>query len=195
MSRRVVLAPDVLLAAVGGTSEGDGAAARRALRGWVEQDTDLLVAAPVWPALLDGLRSRGWPAARIVEALHALDDLGLVTVEADRPAVLLAVDGMERYGLKAPAAAAVVLAGLEAAALATADPVIAGAADESIVLAASPAAEGGTSGGPAAGSDVAGAGAGAPPRRDATRRSSLPDYRGLGALLGELRRAATEGRR
>lgn len=179
MSRRVVLAPDVLVAAVGGASEVDGAAARRALRGWVEHSTDLLVAAPVWPALLDALRSRGWPAARVVEALHALDELGLVTVEADRPAILLAVDAMERNGVVAPLAAALVLAEIEDAPLASLDPRTVAAAEHGIQV-------------------TEGAGAAPGPVGSGTRRPSgrptLPDYQGLGALLGDLRRAA-EARR
>jgi hypothetical protein len=114
MTARAVLAPDLLLAAVAGDlDDADAAAARRKLRSLVDVDATLLVAAPTWPALLDALRSKGWPASRIAEALHVLDDLDVQTIEVDPPALLLAADLMERRGLAAAEALAVVLADLE----------------------------------------------------------------------------------
>jgi hypothetical protein len=180
MSGRVVLGPDVLLAAVGGASEGDGVAARRALRGWIEDGTELLLAGAALPALLDALRSRGWPAARIAEALHALDGLDLQTVEVDLPALLLAADAMGRHGLAAPTAAALVLADLDGALIASLDPRVVDVAAHGILVGGAAEAAPGQ----------IGSRGGVPPGPHA-----LPDYRGLGALLGDLRRAATESRR
>jgi hypothetical protein len=198
MSGRVVLVPDVLLAAVGAAAASDGAAARQALRQWLEHDTDLLVAAPTWPTLMEALRSQGWSAARIAEALHAIDQLDLETVEVDRAALLLAVDAMERHGLAAPAAAAVVLAELEAAPLATLDRAVAGAAGQAILVTELDAAGGETrrvvdpEGGAKPRPSLAVPGKAGPSFAD---QSSLPDYRGLGTLLGAFRRAAAEAER
>jgi hypothetical protein len=180
MSARIALAPDVLVAAVaGGAADGHGPAVRRALRTWVEDGAEILVAGWAWPTLLDALRSRGWPAARIAEALHVLDGLDIRTVELDLPALLLAADAMERHDLAAPAAATLVLADLEHAQLASLDPRVTGAAARGITV----------------GTAVESApGSGRRPDRDRASRTSLPDYRGLGALLGELRRTA-EARR
>jgi hypothetical protein len=166
MTARVVVAPDLLLAAVvAGPADTDGPAARHALETWIEAGAELLVAGPAWPAMLDALRSRGWSAARIAEAIHALHGLDLRTVEVDQPALLLAADVMERHGLAAATALAVVLADLESVPLVALDPAAAALA---------PATRG-------AGEGPAGTG-----------RATLPDYRGLGDLLGELRSAALE---
>lgn len=178
MTGRVVLAPDVLLAAVVvGPFGGDGPAVRRALRAWVEDDTEILVAAAAWPTMLDALGARGWPASRIVEALHALDGLDLRTVEIDLPALLLAADAMERHGVAAPMAAALVLAELENASLASLDPRVVDAAAHGIVV-------GGTADDATVRLDPVG--------RKPSGGPTVADYRGLGGLLGELRRVASE---
>jgi hypothetical protein len=123
MTGRAVLAPDLLLAAVAGDAgDADAAVARRELRTLLDADAELLVTAPTWPALLDNLRSRGWPAGRVVEALHVLHDLDLQTIEVDPPALLLAADLMERRRLAAATALAAVVADLEQIPLITLEP-------------------------------------------------------------------------
>jgi predicted nucleic acid-binding protein len=73
-------------------------------------------------------RRRRWPAARISEALYALEQLGLQTRAPDRPSLLHVVDAVEVHGLSAYDAAYFVLAELEDAELLTGDAELAAAA-------------------------------------------------------------------
>lgn len=85
-------------------------------------DTGLLVPSHFWLELTNVLvrRYRMSPDA-VVAALQALDDLGLVTIPSDRPAVLLALDRMTRFGLTSYDAAYLALAEVEDADLLTLD--------------------------------------------------------------------------
>lgn len=150
-------------------------AARAALRAWIEVGTELIATPGFWTEVIDGLTfGRRTSAAELAEALHALDGLDIATVDLDRPGLLLVADVMERHGLHAGRAAHVVLAELLAARLATLDPATADAAGSRLVR--------------------IGAEEAAPPAAvQAGRTGSLPDYRGLGAFLGELRRRAAAG--
>jgi hypothetical protein len=169
MTRRIVLHHDVLLALLCPPGEpGVAAAARTALRDWIDAGLELVVAGAAWTAILDELRVRGWAVAAIAEAIHALDRLDLVTVEGERAAQLLIADAMDRHELAAADAASVVVGEILGAPVAAVRPAIAAAASEGILIGV--AITGST---PAT----------APPRP-----SGLPDYRGLGAFLGELRR-------
>jgi hypothetical protein len=126
---------------------------------------------------------------RIAEALHELDELGLETLELGRPAVLLAADAVERDHVSARDAAYLVVARLLGARLATLDRRLAAAAGPLGVLLA-----GESEHGPRELVEPYGApGVAAAAAAGAARPSSLPDYAGLGAYLGELRRRALAG--
>ena len=56
------------------------------------------------------IRRRRWSGARILQAIHDLDDLGLETVGMERPLLILAMDTSERYGLTTYDAAYLALA-------------------------------------------------------------------------------------
>ena len=192
MTDRVVVHHGVLLAILRGRSteevgapgtEGaaatdarathDAAAARAAFAAWVEAGTELVVAAASWTAILDALAADGWTAAEMAEAIHALDGLDLATVETDRAAHLLAADAMTRHGLAAGDAACIVAGDLLDAPVAALQPAVVVAASRGIDVGASGATVGGRTASP--------------------RPSGLPNYRGLGAFLGELRRRETTG--
>jgi len=177
VGERVVLDASIVLAVLrpDAADPARAVAARGALRSWIEAGAELIAQPGFWTEVLDGLaRDRRATAAELAEALHALDGLDIATVDLDRPGLLLVADAMERHGLAAARAAHVVLAELLAAPLATLDPATARAAGPHLAT---------------IGADEA-----APPAADAPARpGSLPDYRGLGSFLGELRRRAAAG--
>jgi predicted nucleic acid-binding protein len=73
-------------------------------------------------------RRRNWSAARVMEALYDLEQLGLETRAPDRPSLLTAVDAVEVHGLTSYDAVYLVLAEQEDANLLTADADLAAAA-------------------------------------------------------------------
>jgi predicted nucleic acid-binding protein len=81
------------------------------LRGWLADGTRLIVPASFWLEVSNSLirrhRVRG---ALLIEAVHDLDDLGLETIDLDRPLLLLAIDRAERFGLTTYDAAYLALA-------------------------------------------------------------------------------------
>jgi predicted nucleic acid-binding protein len=175
MAERIVLHAAVALALL---RPGDAAAAvRAALQSWIAADAALVVPAIFWIDVVEalGVRDRR-PGVGVVEALHVLDELGLETVDADRPTHLLLADAAERHGLGAHDASYLVLAELLGAPLATLDRRLADAAGAIGLL---------------IGEDASVTGRPLRDRRAPNgRRSSLPDYGGFGAYLGELRRRA-----
>jgi predicted nucleic acid-binding protein len=177
VGERVVLDASVALAMLrpDAADPARAVAAGSALRTWIEAGAELAVPPGFWTEVLDGLaRDRRATAAELAEALHALDGLDIATVDLARPGLLLVADVMERHGLDAGRASHVVLAELLDAHLATLDPAAAHAAGPRLA---------------AIGADEAAA-----PAADAPARpGSLPDYRGLGSFLGELRRRAAAG--
>lgn len=98
-----------------------GAIAARVTR-WRESGTTLAVPGQFWLEVANVLlRRHGRPGKAVVEALHLLDEIGLETIEPDRPLVLLALDRAERFGLSVYDAAYLALAELLDAALFTGD--------------------------------------------------------------------------
>jgi predicted nucleic acid-binding protein len=149
---------------------------------WSLGRSRLIVPALFWLEVVNALGGRHrYPASEIAEALRELDELGLETVDMGRPELLLVADAVERHRMSAYDATYLVLARLLNAPLATLDRALAAAAGPLGLLLDEEPGRGAREA--AAPYGTAGA---APP-------SSLPDYAGLGAYLGELRRRALAG--
>jgi predicted nucleic acid-binding protein len=158
-------------------------AVRRAFSSWSMGRSRLIVPRLFWIEIVNALGGRHrYPASEIAEALRELDELGLETVEIGRPELLLVADAVERHRMSAYDATYLVLARLLDAPLATLDRHLAAAAGPLGILVDDEAPPGTREGF---------APYGTPPVSE--RPSSLPDYAGLGAYLGELRRRAAAG--
>lgn len=71
----------------------------------------LLVPSHFWHEVVNALvRRYRWRSQAVLEAIHALDNVGLAAIETDRAALLLALDRAERFGLTAYDAAYLALA-------------------------------------------------------------------------------------
>lgn len=159
------------------------AAVDRAAATWSRDGTRLVVPAVFWTEIVNVLGTKHrYRAAQTAEALRELDELGLETVEIGRPELLLVADAVERHRMSAYDATYLVLARLLDAPLATLDRRLAAAAGPLGVLLGG---EGGH------GASEKAEPYGTPEER--ARPSSLPEYAGLGAYLGELRRRAIAG--
>jgi predicted nucleic acid-binding protein len=181
MRERVVVDASVGIAYV--RDESATAAVERAAAAWSLTGARLVVPAIFWVEVVNvlGMKHR-YRAAEVTEALRELDELGLETVEIGRPELLLVSDAVERHRLPAYDATYLVVAQQLGAPLATLDRQLAAAAGPLGMLLDEERGH--------RTSEVA-APYGTP---EAARPSSLPDYAGLGAYLGELRRRAVAGR-
>jgi predicted nucleic acid-binding protein len=180
MRERVVVDASVGIAYV--RDESATAAVERAAAAWSLTGARLVVPAVFWVEVVNvlGMKHR-YRAAEVTEALRELDELGLETVEIGRPELLLVSDAVERHRLPAYDATYLVVAQQLGAPLATLDRQLAAAAGPLGMLLDEERGH--------RTSEVA-APYGTP---EAARPSSLPDYAGLGAYLGELRRRAVAG--
>ena len=98
-------------------------------------DGAILVPDPFWLEVTNVLvRRYRWGPDAVVEALHALDELGIETVPIDRPLVLLGLDLMTAHPLSGYDAAYLGLAEVEGAALLTLDGDLAAAAGDRAIV-------------------------------------------------------------
>jgi len=98
MSAAVVIDASVALARV--RREPGWQDIDRMLRAWRTKGLVLCVPNHFWLEISNALiRGHRMPAAAVLEVVHHLDELGLETVELDRPLLVLALDLAERHGL------------------------------------------------------------------------------------------------
>jgi predicted nucleic acid-binding protein len=158
------------------------AAVDRAVAAWSRDGRRLVVPAVFWTEIVNVLGTKHrYRAAQTTEALRELDELGLETVEIGRPELILVADAMERHRMSAYDATYLVLAQQLNTPLATLDRQLAAAAGRLGLLVGEESGRGAREAAAPYGTPVA------------ERPSSLPDYAGLGAYLGELRRRALAG--
>lgn len=118
MADRLVLDATAAVSMIEG--ERGGAAMVRDLRGHLGRGGELLVAEPFWLEVVNVLLRRyRRPIADVLEAIRALDELGLRSIPMDRPLTLLALDLANRHGITAYDAAVVAVALVEEASLLT----------------------------------------------------------------------------
>ena len=149
----------------------------RRLRGWLRTGTQLSVPAHFWLEVVNALvRRHRLTGERVIESIHALDELGMATVAVDRPLLLLALDRAERLGLTTYDAAYLALAESVDATLYT--------SDQALLAAAGPR-----------GLAIAGAVehrlSEVPGEYGTARPPTWPDYSGASAYLAKLRAEAT----
>jgi predicted nucleic acid-binding protein len=96
---------------------------------WTSSGRRVVVPSHFWLEVANSLlRRQKWAGARVLQAIHALDDLQLETVDLDRSLVVLAIDLAERHGLTAYDAGYLALAVSEDASIATFDAALRSAA-------------------------------------------------------------------
>lgn len=157
-------------------------AVRQAFTAWSLRGSRLLVPPIFWLEVVNALGGKHrCTASEIAEALREIDELGIETVDIGRPELLLVADTMERHRMPAYDAAYLVIAQQLGAPLATLDRKLAAAAGPLGMLLGEERGHGTREAAAPFGTS------------DAARPSSLPDYAGLGAYLGELRLRALAG--
>jgi predicted nucleic acid-binding protein len=98
MTTAVIIDASVALARV--RREPSWEAIDRLIRGWRAEAAILYVPTHFWLEISNALvRGHRMSGAAVIEAIHRLDELGLETVELDRPLLLLALDVAGRHGL------------------------------------------------------------------------------------------------
>ena len=147
------------------------------LRAWLRKGTQLVVPAHFWLEVVNALvRRHRLTGDRVMEAIHALDELGMATIPVDRPLLLLALDRAERLGLTTYDAAYLAAAESMDGLLYTSDGALLAAAGSR-------------------GLDVAGGTdrrlSERPARYGIERRPTWPDYSAASAYLAKLRAEAT----
>lgn len=151
----------------------------RRIEGWLARRVQMCVPTHFWLEVSNVLvRRHRLNGARVMEAIHTLDELGISTIPVDRPLLLLALDRAERFGLTTYDAAYLALAETLDATLYT--------SDRALLAAAGPR-----------GLPVAGAAdhrlSETPAAYGAERRPTWPDYSGASAYLSKLRAEAHRG--
>jgi predicted nucleic acid-binding protein len=82
--------------------EREAEAAVTAISNSTTNNERVAVPAFFWTEVANALLMRHkWPGAAVLAAIHHLDEMGLETLEIDRPLVVLAIDLAERHGLTA----------------------------------------------------------------------------------------------
>jgi predicted nucleic acid-binding protein len=98
VTSNVVIDASVAIALVRAEPISDAVDAR--IRSWRIDGKEIVVPGEFWLEVTNVLLRRyRQPGRAVVAALHQLDDLGLQTIDIDRPLVLLIVDRAERHGL------------------------------------------------------------------------------------------------
>ena len=157
--------------------ESRSGAVREAIARWQRERVPLLVPMHFWLEIANALGwRRVYRGAELLEAVYELEQIGLETVELDRPTFLLVLDLVERHGLTAYDAAYLAVAQAAEARLATADRALAAAAGSRAILFE-------------AGGERRLREASVAYERDVT----WPAWRGAAAYLAELRRRAYAG--
>ncbi len=175
MDEALVLDVSAALAILRG--EPAAASVLAALRS-VSGNITILVPGHFWLELTNVLvRRYGWTPDEVVAALRELDELGVETVEIDRPLTLLGLDLMAAHGLTAYDAAYLALAEVADAQVITLDAAVTAAAGDRAILAGTkPRSRG--------------------PREDRAAYGSpaiRPRWAVHGRYLAELRRASMSG--
>lgn len=154
---------------------------KQRIQGWLSDQVEMFVPTHFWLEVGNGLLRRHRLTGReMMEAIHTLDELGLVTIQMDRPLVLLGLDRAERFGLTTYDAAYLALAEALDAILYTSDRALLAAAGSRGL----PVADGTTH----RLSEV-------PANYGAERRPTWPDYAGVSTYLAKLRAEARSAAR
>ncbi len=127
MAERIVVDASIAISLL--VAEPASPKVRLLVRRWADLGAELIVPTHFWLEVTNVLSRRyRRPSQTTIEDLILLDGLGLRTLEADRPLLLLAIDSMARHELTAYDALYLALAQSTDAALATLDRSLAGAA-------------------------------------------------------------------
>lgn len=133
---RIVLDASVAIPLVREEAHSDWA--RAAIARWHVDQVELTVPRLFWWEIVNGLTRRPLDSGEVMEAIFQLDQLGLQTLDPDRPMLLLTVDLVQRHRLTAYDALYLALAEVLDARLATADRELGAAAGARAILAGEP---------------------------------------------------------
>jgi predicted nucleic acid-binding protein len=147
------------------------------LAAWQRDGARLAVPSHFWLEVTNGLiRQHRMNGNHLIEAVHRLDEIGLITIELDRPLLLLAMDLAERHDLTMYDAAYLAIAESLGSLLFSADRELVAAAGSRGLS-------------PSSSSDHRLSEK--PETYQVERRSTWPDYSGASAYLAKLRSEAT----